>query len=117
MCVDQEVLETIRKAFEAGMVETQLKVSSEQGLHGRPADIFVRMTNKFECEITIRNLTTGSDMVNAKSLLKVLSLGIYRDHEIHIVAQGSGEEEAMRSITQLVLSNFREISGSSIQII
>jgi len=45
-------------------------------------------------------------MVNAKSLLKVLSLGIYRDQMIQISTEDIDEEEAVLSITDLVQSNF-----------
>ena len=93
------------------MVETQLTIRSEQGLHGRPADMLIRMANKHESEIRIRNLTTGSDIVNAKNLLKVLSLGIYCGHVIQVSAEGIDEEEAILSITDLVHSNFRLSAG------
>lgn len=93
------------------MVETRLTIWSEQGLHGRPADMFVRIANKFISEITILNSTAGSDSVNAKSLLKVLSLGVYRGHEVQIRAEGIDEEQAIQSITDLVQSNFRHIAG------
>ena len=93
------------------MVETQLTVRSEQGLHGRPADMLVRAANKYDCEITMLNLTTSSDCVNAKSLLKVLSLGVFRGHEVQIRAEGIDEEQAILSITELVQSNFRSTAG------
>jgi len=89
------------------MVETQLTVKSEQGLHGRPADLFVRAANQFECELTIRNETTSSVAVNAKSILRVLSLGVYHGHVIHVLAQGVDEEKAIQAVTRLVRNNFR----------
>ena len=88
------------------MVETQLTVKSEQGLHGRPADLFVRTANQFESDLTIRNVTSPSVAVNAKSVLRVLSLGVYRGHVIHIMADGVDEEKAIHAITRLVKSNF-----------
>jgi len=45
-------------------------------------------------------------MVNAKSLLKVLSLGIYCGHVIQVSTEDIDEEEAVLSITDLVQSNF-----------
>jgi phosphotransferase system HPr (HPr) family protein len=89
------------------MIETQLTVKSEQGLHGRPADLFVRTANQFESDLTIRNVTSNSDAVNAKSILRVLSLGVYHGHIIQVMADGVDEERAIQAITRLVENNFR----------
>jgi phosphotransferase system HPr (HPr) family protein len=89
------------------MIETLLTVKSEQGLHGRPADLFVRTANQFESDLTIRNVTSNSDLVNAKSILRVLSLGVYHGHMIHVMADGVDEERAIQAITRLVENNFR----------
>jgi phosphotransferase system HPr (HPr) family protein len=89
------------------MIETQLTVKSEQGLHGRPADLFVRTANQFESDLTIRNVTSNSDVVNAKSILRVLSLGVYHGHIIQVMADGVDEERAIQAITRLVENNFR----------
>jgi phosphocarrier protein len=89
------------------MIETQLTVKSEQGLHGRPADLFVRTANQFDSDLTIRNVTSSSHAVNAKSILRVLSLGVYRGHVIHVMADGVDEGKAIQAITRLVRSNFR----------
>jgi phosphotransferase system HPr (HPr) family protein len=84
-----------------------LTVKSEQGLHGRPADLFVRTANQFESDLTIRNVTSNSDAVNAKGILRVLSLGVYHGHIIHVMADGVDEERAIQAITRLVENNFR----------
>jgi phosphotransferase system HPr (HPr) family protein len=89
------------------MIETQLTVRSEQGLHGRPADLFVRTANKFNSNLTVRNVTSNSGPVSAKSILKVLSLGVYNGHVIHIMADGEDEKKAIRALTRLVKSGFR----------
>ncbi|HUV16249.1 MAG TPA: HPr family phosphocarrier protein [Pelolinea sp.] len=90
------------------MVETQLTVRSEQGLHARPADLFVRTVNRYKSDVWVRNVSTGSEAVNAKSILRVLSLGVYNGHVIHVSAKGVDESFAVREITRLVNSNFNE---------
>ena len=90
------------------MIEVELTVKSEQGLHARPADLFVRAANRFQSEIRIRNLTNGSEYVNAKSILKILSLGVYSGFKIQLTLDGSDETEAVEVITALVNSNFKE---------
>lgn len=88
------------------MVEAVLTVKSEQGLHARPADLFVRSANRFQSVIHIRNLNSGSEYVDAKSLLRILAIGVYRGHRIQISAEGNDEKEAIESITALVNGNF-----------
>lgn len=89
------------------MVEKQLTVRSEQGLHGRPADLFVRTANRYSCHLSVRNISSNSGPVNAKSILKILSLGVYHGHVIQISAEGVDEEKALKAITGLIRSNFK----------
>jgi len=88
------------------METAELTVNSEQGLHARPADLFIRTANQFSCDIKIKNLTAGSDFVNAKSILRVLSLGVYNGHIIYIEAEGTDELQAIQGISALVKGNF-----------
>ena len=88
------------------MVEAELTLKNEQGLHARPADLFVRIANKFQSDIKIKNITTGSNEVNAKSILRILSLGVYSGHVIHIAADGNDEAEAIKEISELINQNF-----------
>lgn len=90
------------------MVEAVLTVKSEQGLHARPADLFVRSANRFQSSIRVRNISSGSKYVNAKSLLKILALGVYNGHQIQVSAEGSDEEEAIENIAALVNGNFNQ---------
>ncbi|MCD6577065.1 MAG: HPr family phosphocarrier protein [Anaerolineaceae bacterium] len=88
------------------MVTVEFRVNSIQGLHARPADLFIHTVNQFSSEIRIKNLTTGSDFVNAKSILRVLSLGVYHGHIIQIQAEGTDEMQAIEGISALVKTNF-----------
>ena len=90
------------------MAENKVVVTHEVGLHARPASAFVQAANKFEAEITVQNLTEGGDEVDAKSIIMVLTLGVLKGHEIMIHAEGADAEQAVQSLTDLVLSNFGE---------
>jgi phosphotransferase system HPr (HPr) family protein len=90
------------------MLEAILTVKSEQGLHARPADLFVRAANRFQSTIQVRNHTSNSDYVNAKSILKVLALGVYNRYRIQIAVDGPDEAAAIAEISALINSNFKE---------
>lgn len=88
------------------MISKEFIVKSEHGLHARPADLFVRTANSFPCTIKVKNLTTNSSDVNAKSILRILTLGVNYDHKIKIQAEGDRELEAIEAFSKLIEANF-----------
>jgi phosphocarrier protein len=79
----------------------EIKILNKSGLHARPAARFVQLTNKFKSSIQI---CKSSKCVDAKNILKVLSLGIDQGDIITIKVEGSDEEEAYKSILELLLN-------------
>lgn len=90
------------------MPSIEINVMHSVGLHARPASQFVQLAMKFPCEIMLSNLTSGSEPVNAKSILGVLSLGVNQGNKIRIDANGESSEDAIESLTSLVNDNFGE---------
>ncbi len=87
------------------MVSKNLIVTNNSGLHARPAMFFVQKANSYKSYIWVEN---GDRKVNAKSLLGVLSLGIAKDMDITIIADGPDEEEAVLGIETLIASEFAD---------
>lgn len=83
-------------------------VHSKVGLHARPAALFIKTAGGFSSRITVENLTRGTQPVNAKSILSVLSAGVRMDDQIRITADGADEEVAIAALSDLVNSNFGE---------
>jgi phosphotransferase system HPr (HPr) family protein len=90
------------------MVELKITILNDVGLHARPAALFVKTATRFSSKIRVRNVSRGSDWVDAKSILRVLSLGVEKDHSIEVTAEGADEGEAINEIEQLVRSDFGE---------
>lgn len=88
------------------MIERQVKVRSEVGLHARPAANFVKTAQRFSSRITVTNLTRDGEAVDAKSLLQLLKIAVARDNEIRIVAEGEDEEQAVDTLADLVEATF-----------
>lgn len=88
------------------MQSVRLKVVNEVGLHARPAALFVSGAQKFTSQVRVRNLTVETDWKDAKSILSVLTLGVEKDHEIEITADGIDEAAAVASLETLVRSDF-----------
>jgi len=84
----------------------KVKVINEVGLHARPAALFVAKAASFKSHIRIHNATKAGKWVSAKSILGVLTLGLEKDHEIEITAEGEDEVEAVRQIIALIENDF-----------
>lgn len=81
-------------------------MTSEVGLHARPAAVFVNEAARFTSAIHVRSVTGDSDWVDAKSVLSVLTLGVEKDHEIEITVEGEDEDQAAEALDALIRSDF-----------
>ncbi|NOH02717.1 MAG: HPr family phosphocarrier protein [Chloroflexi bacterium] len=88
------------------MQNIRLKVINEVGLHARPAAEFVKTAAQFKCKLTVRNATKDSAGVDAKSILSVLTLGVEKNHEIELSAEGEDETQAIQTLRELIESDF-----------
>ncbi|MDR7510355.1 MAG: HPr family phosphocarrier protein [Armatimonadota bacterium] len=88
------------------MKRLRLTVVNEVGLHARPAAVFVSEAGRFASRIQVRNATTDSGWVDAKSILSVLTLGVEQNHEIEIAVEGPDEDQAAAALERLVASDF-----------
>jgi phosphotransferase system HPr (HPr) family protein len=88
------------------MVETQIQIINEVGLHLRPLHLFIQVANEYEAELSIQNGTSESGWVNAKSIIEVLTLAVEQNHFINLKAEGDDEVEALKALTDLIESDF-----------
>jgi phosphotransferase system HPr (HPr) family protein len=84
-----------------GLIEKKIVVKNRQGLHARPAALFVQIANKFDSRITVKN---SQDAVNGKSIMGILMLGAEKDSEITIEIEGHDAELAMSELEKIVTS-------------
>ena len=85
------------------MISRDVKIVNSIGLHARPATFFVQKANSYKSSIWVAK---GDCRVNAKSLLGVLSLGIVKDTDITIIADGSDEQQAIDGLCSLADNGF-----------
>ena len=81
------------------VVERETIVGPEAGLHARPAAQFVKTAKGFTSEIVV---IKGQREANAKSSLKVMTLGAKKGDEIKIRAEGNDAEEAVEALVELI---------------
>lgn len=83
------------------MKQKQFTVTADTGIHARPATLLVQAASKYSSEI---QLGYKEKMVNLKSIMGVMSLGVGKDAVITITAEGSDEDAAIDGLTQLMTS-------------
>jgi phosphotransferase system HPr (HPr) family protein len=74
-------------------------VKNKQGLHARPAALFVQVANKFEANITV---SRDEEKVNGKSIMGILMLGAEQGSEIILEAEGKDAEAALVELERVV---------------
>lgn len=89
------------------MYEKTVTVRNSAGLHARPAALFIAEAKKFESSITI-GLVGGDKSVNAKSMVKLLTLGICKDQEVKLSAEGADETVAVDTLVAMIEGGFGE---------
>lgn len=77
------------------IVKKKVIVKNKQGLHARPAALFVQIANKFDARITVKR---EREEVNGKSIMGILTLGAEKGSSITIEADG---EDAHLAILEL----------------
>ncbi|MCH9610926.1 MAG: hypothetical protein S4CHLAM81_01120 [Chlamydiales bacterium] len=78
-------------------------VANDKGLHTRPSTELVKCASKYKSKI---NLTCQDLIVNAKSLLGILTLAATRGSRIKIEAVGEDAQEAVDGLIELAKNKF-----------
>jgi phosphocarrier protein HPr len=84
------------------LVEKMVAIKNKQGLHARPAALFVQIANKFNCDITI---SKGKQKVNGKSIMGIMMLEAGIGSKVTIAAHGEDAEQAVKELETLLLSD------------
>ncbi|MFD1713275.1 dihydroxyacetone kinase phosphoryl donor subunit DhaM [Amnibacterium flavum] len=96
-------VETPADSEEAGGPATaKVELVNREGLHARPAAEFVKLASRFDAAVTING-------VDAKSLLRIMSLGLTAGSSVDLSATGPEAEEAVVALRDLVASGFGEV--------
>ena len=83
-------------------IEREVIIKNEQGLHARPAALFVQLAGKFDSEIIVRK---GTDAVNGKSIMGILMLAAEKNAKLTISAEGDDAVVATEELTAFLTSN------------
>lgn len=86
-------------------VRRTIRVSNTQGLHARPCHAIVSTALEFESDLKIAN---GSNLVNGKSILELMTLNAGFGVELEVFAEGADAQELLERLVALFDSGFGE---------
>lgn len=89
-----------------GTLTQTVVVTNPQGLHARPADLFVKLASRYEARIEV---IKDGERVDGKSILAILTLAAVEGTALTIEATGPDAEAALDALAKLVSRNFDEI--------
>ena len=95
------------KSVEGAVVGT-FTIRNEHGLHARPSANLVNEVKKFTSKITVQNITRESEVVSAKSLMKIVALGVTQGHRLRFVAEGEDAKQAIEVLGKVIADGLGE---------
>ncbi|MDE6957320.1 MAG: HPr family phosphocarrier protein [Lachnospiraceae bacterium] len=84
------------------MKELKYVITDLEGIHARPAGLLVKKANEFQSKVMIGK---GEKKADAKRIFGVMGLGVKKDDEIFVSAEGEDEEAAIAAMEQFLKEN------------
>jgi phosphocarrier protein len=83
----------------------ELIVQNKLGVHARPAALFVKTANRFECEIYVEK---DGETVNGKSIMGMMMLAAGPGSKLQVHARGQDAGKAVLELEALLKRKFDE---------
>ena len=89
----------------AAKIKKEMVVANKLGIHARPAAMFVKTANQFECEVFVEK---DGETVNGKSIMGLMMLAAGPGSKIRVLAEGNDAARALTEIEALLKRKFDE---------
>ena len=86
-------------------IKKELVVVNKLGIHARPAAMFVKTANQFDCEVFVEK---DGETVNGKSIMGLMMLAAGPGSKIRVQAEGNDAAKAVHEIEALLKRKFDE---------
>ena len=80
-------------------IKKKIKIQNPQGLHARPASIFVKIANKYDSNVSVRK---GKQVVNGKSIMGLMMLAANQGTTITIEVDGADAQATMEELEKFL---------------
>ena len=89
----------------ATSVKKELVVANKLGIHARPAAMFVKTANQFDCEVFVEK---DGETVNGKSIMGLMMLAAGQGSKLRIRCDGPDADKAIEELEELIKAGFNE---------
>lgn len=89
-------------------IKKKITIKNPQGLHARPASLFVQIANKFESDVTVRK---DGESVSGKSIMGLLCLGANMGSVVEVEVSGPDAERMMNELEHFLMNDQEEAPG------
>ena len=86
-------------------ITREFLVSNKLGIHARPAALFVKTANRFQCDVFVEK---DGEKVNGKSIMGLMMLAAGPGSRIVVHAEGEDAARAVHEIELLLARKFDE---------
>jgi len=80
-------------------ISKEITVKNAQGLHARPAAMFVQIASRYNSNVTIQK---ENEKVNGKSIMGILTLGIQPDTIVILEVEGDDAKDVFKELEELL---------------
>jgi phosphocarrier protein HPr len=94
-----------KMADENWLMTKELLVSNKLGIHARPAAMFVKVANRFACNIFVEK---DGEKVNGKSIMGLMMLAAGPGSRLTLHAEGQDAMQALAELEVLMNRKFDE---------
>jgi phosphocarrier protein len=98
-------MSSARKATDHPEITKDLVVTNKLGVHARPAALFVKTANRFDCEVLVEK---DGETVNGKSIMGMMMLAAGPGSKLHVRAKGQDAAQAVVELEALLKRKFDE---------
>ncbi len=87
------------------LMTREFMVSNKLGIHARPAAMFVKVANRFKCNIFVEK---DGEKVNGKSIMGLMMLAAGPGSKLKVHADGADASQALSELESLMDRKFGE---------
>ena len=94
-----------KKLPDGGFLIKELTIVNKSGIHARPAAMFVKVANRFGCDIFVEK---DGEKINGKSIMGLMMLAAGPGSKVTLHVKGNDASAAIAELEELVNRKFDE---------
>ena len=94
-----------KKLPDGEFLTKELTIGNKSGIHARPAAMFVKVANRFGCDIFVEK---DGEKINGKSIMGLMMLAAGPGSKVTLHVKGADAQAAIAEIEALVQRKFDE---------